>query len=112
MYPPVHAIAQHLYDRRYGDHNGQRFDSPDDRAAIRRALRGPFPDIVPIHDDSGRLSLEWDQHFNILSVVAWRGYTSSSRPRRWFTYRPGWVLPCGMRDRTLGVLEYQGGSPL
>ena len=70
MYPPVHVIAQHLYDRRYGHHNGQRFDSPDDRAAVVRALRGPFPDVFAVYDASGRLSLEWDQHFSMLGVTS------------------------------------------
>ncbi len=70
MFPPVHVIAQHLYDRRYGDHNGQRFDSPGDRASVVRALKASFPDVVAVHDGSGRLSLEWGAHRKIMNVTS------------------------------------------
>ena len=70
MFKPVHTIAQRLYDQRYGHHNGQFIDSPGDRAAVVRALRGSFPDITVHHDSAGRLSLEWDQHLRILNVAS------------------------------------------
>ena len=73
-------------------------------ASTQRLSKQDSVTVFPVHTRSGGITLNCS-----LTVVAWRGHNSSSSPQMaYLLARLGFTL--GTMDRTLGVLEYQGGA--
>jgi hypothetical protein len=68
-YLPVQVVRQRMYDRRFGVHNGQPYDSPTDRTAVILSLRARLPWLSVGYDSAGRLSIDWSPGASILTSV-------------------------------------------